>query len=79
MDSLKVSLLKCTTASETLVMHRTTFYACPLYNHASKATFQNSDLYHATDDTILNSSGSSFRLRNKDFFPLIAQLTSTHT
>jgi len=30
MDSLKVSLLKCTTASETLVMHRTTFLCLSL-------------------------------------------------
>jgi len=50
-----------------------------LYNHARKATFQNSDLYHATDDTKLNSSGSSFGLRNQEIFSLIAQLTSTHT
>jgi len=30
MDSHKVSLLKCTTASETLVMHRTTFLCLSL-------------------------------------------------
>jgi len=30
MDILKVSLLKCTTASETLVMHRTTFLCLSL-------------------------------------------------
>jgi len=30
MDSLKDSLLKCTTASETLVMHRTTFLCLSL-------------------------------------------------
>jgi len=30
MDSLKVSLLKCTTAPETLVMHRTTFLCLSL-------------------------------------------------
>jgi len=30
MDSLKVSLLKCTTASETLVMHLTTFLCLSL-------------------------------------------------
>ena len=30
MDSLKVSLLKCSTASETLVMHRTTFLCLTL-------------------------------------------------
>ena len=30
MDILKVSLLKCTTASETLLMHRTTFLCLSL-------------------------------------------------
>jgi len=33
MDSLKGSLLKCATASETLVITVPPFYACPLYEY----------------------------------------------
>jgi len=51
MDSHKVSLLKCTTTSETLVMHRTTFLCLSLVT-CTTPNYMRGGLWHHARNTL---------------------------